>query len=550
MGKRKKTKRLDLDSVVFDEMLMPAIVLAIILLIAITGVSIISKIDFQGAGYFFAVFDLFLVLVISFPYALKNIMADMIRSRVIQKQYRSAKDILNAGLLVLILYSVICVVLLMVLANSMTRTILWGTKCIITFWILSGIIVFYSITCAFMGYFEGMEETFAVIFPTFVGHIIMIFSCILFSNIFLSKGIKASNVLHSQVNRYAYGAAGAAIGILVTAIVICLVTIAMYQMYGNYYRKLLRKDISRRREDALDILIRLIMKVLPVAGSFLVFLGFQIIDQWIFIRNSSQIIVSSYQWGSYVGVFRCALIIPLLMVFVFASKDRIRIVSAMDNKDKHEVRIKCNYILKDSMIISLFFGVMCLVLGNKIVQGFYGMDSALAGRILRIGAIGIVLYSFSAAILVLLQAVNSAFTAFLTGAIALLANAATAYVTVTFLGMGIYGIVLSFLVYGVVYVSLGLYTLRHIIRGKLDLYKIVIRPAVATVILGFISFLLSLVLGLFLPPIFNIIITSVIGFIVYFCLLSILDVISVYSVSTFPFGGILVRMGKILGLFR
>ena len=139
--------------------------------------------------------------------------------------------------------------------------------------------------------------------------------------------------------------------------------------------------------------------------------------------------------------------------------------------------------------------------------------------------------------------------ALITGICALAANVLTAFLTIKVLSLGVYGAMISVIVFGLVYVLLGIMFLGRAVRGRIDLRKTFYCPFLSAVITGVAMLLLGLLFELFLPPILNVLATLVISFVIYFIALAKLDVISAYSVSRFPFGELLLRFGKMIGIF-
>ena len=551
MSKRKRVEKIQ-DNYPAEDFVIPAVILMIILLTSWTWAVIVSKNGLRGSAYFFTAADLILILMVSLPYTLKSVIASLVYKRVEQRQYRNAKSILNAGLLISILYSIATILLLYIFADSLCQSVLIGPKSYLTLIILSCTILCYSISCTFKGYFEGMGGSFPLLTTKLTGQLVMAVAAAIFSGIFITRGIKAVNVLGTQETRYAYGAAGAAIGITIGAAVICFMMIFMYRLYGNYFKKLLKRDTVKRRTDTVDIVIQLVMQVLPTAGSYFVVLLYPVIDQIIFFRTGElrgETVMLTYQWGAYAGIYRGVLFLPLLIVLALTAVERRRLSIGYHSGDIHEVRIKIHGIIRDNMIVSLFFMALTVVMADKIITGFFLVESALAVRLLRMGCIAIVLLAMTVTLLVILPAINMSFAALLTGIFALAANGIAAYITVNRLSMGIYGIMLSVIVFGAVYTLLGIIFLLQAVRGRMNIRKLLYFPVASSIITMVAMILLSLLFGLFLPPIVNVIVTALLSFLVYFIALAKFEVISAYSVSAFPFGSLLLRLGKLLGIF-
>lgn len=551
MGKRKRTENIQ-KNYPSEELLIPAVALMIMLLLAWTWTIIVAKTGLSGAAYFFSVFHVILVVMVVLPYTLKSVIAIAVRKRAEQNQFRNAKCILNAGILISIIYSIITVSLLYIFSDSLLQSVLINQKSQLTLMILNTVILFYSIACTFMGYFEGLGGSFPLLLASITGHLVMTIATAIFTDLFMKQGEKAANVLRTQGTQYAYGAVGAAIGITAGIVIMCIAILVMYQFYSSYFRRLLKRDTSRRRTDTVDVVTRLIRQVLPIAGSYLMMLLYPVIDQTIFFRtmgSGQDAILMSYQWGAYDGLYGGVMFLPLLIALALASREREKISLAFRSGDYHEVRIKAHGMIRDNIIISLFFMVLLLVMADKVIVGFFMVESALAVRMIRCGCIALILLSLSVLLLILLPAINMSIAALITGICALAANVLTAFLTIKVLSLGVYGAMISVIVFGFVYVLLGIMFLGRAVRGRIDLRKTFYCPFLSAAITGIAMLLLGLLFELFLPPILNVLATLVISFVIYFIALAKLDVISAYSVSRFPFGELLLRFGKMIGIF-
>lgn len=551
MGKRKRVKKIQ-ENYPAEDLVIPAVVLMILLLTSWTWAVVVSKNGLQGSAYFFTVFDLILILMGSVPYTLQSVMAALVYKRVEQRQFRNAKSILNAGLLIAILYSIAAILLIGVFAKSLSQSVLIGPKSYLTLIILNFAVLCYSISCTFKGYFEGMGGSFPLLAASLTGQLIMAIAAAVFSGMFMTRGIKAANVLGTQETRYAYGAAGAAVGVFIGILAVCVLMLFMYQFYGAYFRKLLKKDTAKRRTDTVDIVIHLLTQVFPVAGSYFAVLLYPVIDQTIFFRTGEQqgeTVMLTYQWGAYAGVYRGVFLLPLLIVLTLTVIEKRKLAMGYHSGDLHEVRIKIHGMIRDNMIVALFFMALALVMADKIITGFFLVESALAVRLVRMGCVAVVLLAMSVTLLVILPSINMSLASLVTGICALAANGLTAYLTVNRLSMGIYGIMLSVIVFGAVYTLLGLFFLHQAVKGRMNVRKILYFPLASVMVTMVVMILLSLLFGLFLPPIVNVIVTALLSFPIYFIALAKFEVISAYSVSAFPFGSVLLKFGKLLGIF-
>lgn len=529
------------------------IVIMILFLYTIIRVLVVRLITMQGSAYFFSSYELITVLLILFPISLSEVLTQQVRKRVEIEQFRNAKHLYNSAMFMTVIYSIIVTIVLLCCSNMIAEGVLIGKGSILSLIILIPIILFSSIALVIRGYLNGIYNPVVSIFTLVIKMIVMLLGVILFSGLLSNYGEAVSAVLLNTENQYAFGAAGSAIGILTGSAAGMILCILLLAGSKREIRKQIRRDPTKRKEDITGLFRLLISITFPVSFGILLLNSYQIVDQWFYtelLHNSTDEILISYQWGAYAGIFKSVVFLPLIMVYALCYKEKASLLLGMENGDQHEVRIKAQGMLKDSIIITFLFAVFSGVLARPIASGIFATDSDLVVALIRIGCIGIIFMGYAVASVIVLAGTGNHMSNIINGVIALTLHIIVLFYTGKILHLGIYSVLIAFMVFGAIYSVMNCLSLMRIIHYRFDLKKILVLPFISAVVAGIVALLLQLVFQLFLSPLLCVLLIFPFAFLAYFIALCVLGAITSYSVSSFPLGNWLLKLGKLLKIFR
>ena len=471
------------------------IVIMILFLYTIIRVLVVRLITMQGSAYFFSSYELITVLLILFPISLSEVLTQQVRKRVEIEQFRNAKHLYNSAMFMAVIYSIIVTIVLLCCSNMIAEGVLIGKGSILSLIILIPIILFSSIALVIRGYLNGIYNPVVSIFTLVIKMIVMLLGVILFSGLLSNYGEAVSAVLLNTENQYAFGAAGSAIGILTGSAAGMILCILLLAGSKREIRKQIRRDPTKRKEDITGLFRLLISITFPVSFGILLLNSYQIVDQWFYTE----------------------------------------LLQGM---------------LKDSIIITFLFAVFSGVLARPIASGIFATDSDLVVALIRIGCIGIIFMGYAVASVIVLAGTGNHMSNIINGVIALTLHIIVLFYTGKILHLGIYSVLIAFMVFGAIYSVMNCLSLMRIIHYRFDLKKILVLPFISAVVAGIVALLLQLVFQLFLSPLLCVLLIFPFAFLAYFIALCVLGAITSYSVSSFPLGNWLLKLGKLLKIFR
>lgn len=554
MDRRKQKKKKTISGSGLEQKnLLEIIIFMTILSCIMKRVAVIWQIGIQGSAYFFSVYDVLVCCWVMLPVALRQVVYKLVESRVSMTQYKNSFRVMYSAVLMAILYAIITIILCYALTDFITDNFLPGTGGVLAYYIMIPTILFLGFSNVIRGFFEGLYSVIPSLFSVFLEQICMLLGIIIFSGLFAEYGEKISVVLANPENLYAYGAAGAAVGYLAGALVGSILSFVIFLVNKKSIRRKNRRDETRKNEDVYDLFVIIFKHLLPLGLALLLVSFFEIFAQWIFFRSQNLMqeqILLSYQFGAYSGIYRTVIITPLLLIFAYSLRNINRLELGMRSGDFHEVRFKAFSMIKTTMVISTGFAAYSLVMAGPIVRGIFGLDSDLAIRFIRIGFVGIIFMGFYITVTLILVGMGKNHACIMNGLITLFIYVILVFALTTRSNMGIYALLLGFIIYSVLCAILSYFVLVREMRNIPDVSKTFVVPLLSALAVGVVCLICNLIFGLFMPDILNAISVFIIFFISYFICLVKGGCFNAYEIENSVFGFILGPLGRFLRIMH
>ena len=516
-------------------------------------VAIIWQIGIQGSAYFFSVYDVLVCFWVLLPVSLRQVVYKLVESRVSMTQYKNSFRVMYSAALMAVIYAIITIILCYSLTDFITTNFLPGNGGVLAYYIMIPTILFLGFSNVIRGFFEGLFSVIPSLFSVFLEQICMLLGIIIFSGLFTEYGEKISVVLANPENLYAYGAAGAAVGYLCGALVGGILSFVIFIVNKKSIRRKNRRDETRKNEDVYDLFVIIFKHLLPLGLVLLLVSSFEVFAQWIFFRCQNMMqeqILLSYQFGAYAGIYRTVILVPLLLIFAYSIRNINLLELGMRSGDFHEVRFKAFSMLKTAMAISFGFAAYSLVMAGPIVRGLFGLDSDLAIRFIRIGFAGILFMGFYITVTLILLGMGKNHACIMNGLISVFVYVILVFALATRTDMGIYSLIIGFLIYSALSAILSYFVLVKEMRNLPDVSKTFIVPFLSALAVGVVSLICNLIFGLFMPDILNAISVFIIFFISYYACLVKGGCFNAYEIENSKFGFILAPLGRILRIMH
>ena len=500
-----------------------------------------------GMGYISLAQNAYMILLMIASYSIPQAVSKLISERVAFGDYKNAQKIFKGAML----YA-------MVVGGTVALVCLFGAKWIIpsnqpnailALQILAPTIFLSGILGVYRGYFQAFRN----MMPTSISQILeQIFNAIVS---ILAAWLFIKNISDgSELSVAKWGAAGSTVGTGAGVVVALLFMLFIYGMKRKEIRSRIQLDKTHEEESYKSIFKLIILIVSPIILSAFIYnvngyLNGVLFSDILGYRggNAEQISVMYAEYASY---FMMIINIPLTLSSA-APTSMIPEVSALYATG--EIEETCNRIdqtVQLSMFISAPCAVGLAVLAHPIVSLLFSRTNGTAGYLLMLGSFTILLNGMSNISNGVLQGIGKPKIPMLTAAAALVVDVVAVVALLFFTNLGVYALLVAMIIYAVAVCVLNDRFMKKYLNYRNPWMKGYVQPILASIPMGVVAFGVYHGLYRLLPS--NIVCLAVsimLAAIVYVVSFIFVTKASEEELRSFPFGGILVRIGRILKLY-
>lgn len=509
----------------------------------------------KAIGVYSAAYNIYAIMLLISSLGIPTAVSRMVAARIARKQYLNAHRTFLCALLFGGCIGALAALVTFFGADFFAGVVLKMPEAKYAIQTLAPTILIMAFLGVFRGYYQGL----GTMIPTAISNIVeQIFNAavsLLAAWYLFDVGTTADRVLNTQIYAKAYGAAGGTIGTGVGALSALLFCLFVYSVYRSTVKRQIRREQKVRKnvESYGTILQVLVLTLLPIIFNSAIYNISSLLDNSLFGHYTEFAkIHDKYEmlWGCYEGQYHLLTHVPVAFASALGASIVPAITRAFAQNDQPQIVSKINTTIRFTMLISLPSMVGLGVLAKPIVSLLFHLETNdLAANLLQFGGITVILYSLSSVTNAILQGMNRISTPAKNAAAALVLHLIVAAVCLWGFDMGVYGVVVSDIAFGIVMNVLNMYSISKCISYRQELKKTVVLPAVASAFMGVAAFgIYKLIFFLTKSNPIATLLAILIGALLYgvFLLLSrAVDEVDLYS---FPMGGRLVKISKKLHL--
>ena len=482
----------------------------------------------QGNGYYTSAYNVYNILLILSSYSMPVAVSKMISSRLARGEYHNCRRILKAGLVYATAAGGIAAAVLWFGADLFAELIKtpmsrYALKTLApTIWIMAYLGVL-------RGYFQGMGTMVPTALSQILEQIVNAIVSIIGAAVLLGYGQTAAERQNNDLLGPAYSAAGGTLGTVAGAL-IGLVFLGMcFGAYKNILKRQLRSDKSRKRDEYQMLLKLLVVTIAPVILSTAIYNSSNVIDSAMFNNimtaqgyTEQQCATEIGKLGEYYTLFN----VPLAVANALGSSMIPGLVRASENRDRKLVHHRIYMAVRYTMLIAIPSAVGFFVIGKPILDFLWpNVENSTQGMMLQIGAISLVFYSLSTITNAVLQGLNRMTKPVKNATIALVLHIVALFIMLVMFKWRIYAIIVSKIVFSLVMCIMNAHDIREATGYIQERQRTFIIPGIAAAIMGVVTFLLDLILDVFIG-----------GRIA--TLLVLIVAVAVYGISLLKLGGL------------
>lgn len=503
-----------------------------------------------GMGLFAPAYELFFLTALIFSYGISRTMTGLIRYRMKRSQYKSARKVFHLALRVSLVLGIVLALVIVAASDFFSETLVLEAMSKKALLVVAPAVVLTALVNVLRGYFNGNGFGVLVAHSQYIEKVTMAVAAFVGGRLCYDYGLKVEALQHNNIVSYAYGALGAMIGVMLSQLITLIYILFVFVIYSGTWKRQLAQDNGRRMEGDAEIIGALIGNGVPVALIAIFSNIFMLIDQRFFnyCMNRRELAdTRTALWGSYYSKFAVLTGIGAAIVCLSVHGTISKAISAYE-KDDYHMSERIGYSVKKLCVTAFPVAVFLAVLAEAFIKGIYQGESEQAVSLVRQGTVIIFFYGIAYLFGQYMLKLHMLKELFLSLFVAVAVHFLALFLLVrkSLLGADgvLYAVILFIAVFGIL---CFVFTGRKVKYRQEWLYSVAF-PAVSAAVSGLIVMLLGKLLPGVLGNIPTILISCLIGTIIYFILLTVLRVLNEAELSQMPLGGIWIAIGRMIGV--
>ncbi len=504
-----------------------------------------------GMGYYSAAFQIYSIMLIISSYSLPVAVSKLVAARAAKGQYRNARRFFHGALLFATLTGGATCLIVLFGADTLAGNIMSMPKSAIALRMLAPTLLVVAIMGVVRGYFQGLGTMVPTAFSQLIEQIVNAVISIVAGVYLYEYGTKVAALLRDQDFAPAWGAAGGTLGTGAGAVAGLIVLLIMFLVHKRMMRKNIKRDSAKAVDSYGRIFSALIVTVLPVILSTTIYNISDTLDQGVFnyvmdVKGFSDI--KAEYWGIYSGKYRVLTNVPIALANALCSSMMPSLAACIENGDRRLARHKVAIGIRFVMIISIPCAVALAILGRPLIDLMFTGEVEIPAMLLRMGSASVVFYSLSTLSNGVLQGIDKMRIPVRNAAIALVLHLGILYLTISVLDWKLYGVVVACMAFGLLMCILNWLSIAKHLRYHQEIRRTFVIPLIASAVMGGIVWLLYFILSRSSTELVSVIISSVVGMLVYFVVLMLLRGVRESEIRSLPGGNIVAGIAKLFRL--
>lgn len=496
---------------------------------AVYRIPMLSIMGLEGQGYYDIAFQVYSIALLISSYSLPLAVSKLVSARIAKGQKRNAYRVLKAAMAFAAAPGLLITLIVFLGSDFIADSIMGASLSSYALRVLAPGLLIVALMGVLRGYFQGTGTMIPTAISQVLEQIVNAIVSIIGAAVLLGYGQTAAERQNNDLLGPAYSAAGGTLGTVAGAL-IGLVFLGMcFGAYKNVLKRQLRSDKSRKRDEYQMLLKLLVVTIAPVILSTAIYNSSNVIDSAMFNNimtaqgyTEQQCATEIGKLGEYYTLFN----VPLAVANALGSSMIPGLVRASENRDRKLVHHRIYMAVRYTMLIAIPSAVGFFVIGKPILDFLWpNVENSTQGMMLQIGAISLVFYSLSTITNAVLQGLNRMTKPVKNATIALVLHIVALFIMLVMFKWRIYAIIVSKIVFSLVMCIMNAHDIREATGYIQERQRTFIIPGIAAAIMGVVTFLLDLILDVFIG-----------GRIA--TLLVLIVAVAVYGISLLKLGGL------------
>ena len=501
----------------------------------------------KGNGFYSYANSVYTIILLLSSYSLPLAVSKMVSAKAQLGQWRNVKRVFICAIAFAIGIGTTFGLIVLIGAQLFTRVFFHSELAAIALRFMAPTILIMALLGVFRGFFQGLQNTLPTAVSQIVEGLINAIMSVVFAYFLFDFGHEMDAASGTTDLGYAWGAAGGAIGTgagALAGLIFCFILFVAY-------RKILAVNISRDKtgtqQEYGDIFRLMLSIALPVILSTALYNLIELVDGSLFnniMASKGMEDVKDSMWGAYNAKALLLVHIPVSISSAMAVSLVPTLTAAYALGDEQTAKSKVHAILRFISILAFPSAVGLLVLANPIIKTLFSGDTSAASTYLQVVCPAVITFSFSTITNSILQGIDRMNLPVCHSLIAMAVHVVVLLILCLGFNMGIYGVIISYVIYALVITILNFYSISKILEYRPDVITLFVKPAVASGIMGIVCFGCYQLLYQFLGKAIPMLISVVVAVVVYFAVAVKCKLLTESVMRDLPKGSMLIRIAK------
>lgn len=501
----------------------------------------------KGNGLYSYAYSMYTILLLLSSYSLPLAVSKMVSVRVQRGQWKNVQRIFVCAIVFALCIGTVFSLIVLFGARVLTNVFFNSDLAAISLRFMAPTILIMALLGVFRGFFQGLQNTIPTAASQVLEGIIHAVFAVLFAYILFGYGEKLEITYQVEDLSYAWGAAGGAIGTGIAALAALVFCFLLYLAYRPVLQSRVRKDESNAEQSYGDIFRLLISIALPVIASTALYNLIELVDGSLFSNIMTAKGLEETKdsiWGAYNAKALLMVHIPVAIASAMAVSLVPALTAAYSTGRRSEARGKINATLRFISLIAFPSAVGLFVLAGPIIKTLFPGDRSDATFYLMAVSPAVIAFSFSTITNSILQGIDRMDLPVKHSLAAMLVHILILLLLTLGFNLGIYGVVISYVIYGAVISGLNFLSIRKSVAYRPDYINIFLKPAIASGLMGVVCFVVYQLFHLFLGTAIPMLIAVAAAVLVYFAAGIKIDLLNRETLKDFPKGHVLIRLAE------
>ena len=519
---------------------------------AVYRVPLVNILGDKGMGYYGVAFQIYAIALTLTSYSLPLAVSKLVSARNAVGQYRNAHKVFRIALSFAFTGGGSAALLIFFGADIIASHIMKMSLSAYALRVLAPCILVVAVLGVFRGFFQGNKSMIPTAFSQVLEQIVNAAVSIM-GAYFLLKLAKAAK--KGENYSLAMAAVGGTLGTVAGAVFALLFLMFVFAAYQRVMKRQRRRDRTRRRESYEHIFRALLFTIAPVLLSSTVYNLSGVIDNAMFgtIMSAQGHAESDYAGllGILSGKYDTIINVPLAFSNALGASLVPSLVATAKSGNRRQVNSKISLFVRFNMMIAIPSAVGLFVLAKPILDLiFFTENNDVSAKMLQIGAVSVIFYCLSTVTNAVHQGLDNMMVPVKSASISLVVHIVSLFVMMVVFQWGIYGVVVSKIVFSATASMLNSHALRQKVGYIQEQKKTFLIPLLASAIMGALSLGAYSLFRLLIGQKPATLVAILIAVAAYGAALVLLGGVSEEEMAEMPKGRLLAKVCRKVRLFR